>query len=170
MVFSVLIKPAPKKMKIKNIASLERAKKYCFLLLKFRPRCEKEIYNSLKRKKFSAEIIQKTCKTLKDYGFINDNDFAKAWIHARITKSFGLGKIRRELELKGIAAGLIESNIAAIQDNYPQKDVVMKLAKAQLAKMEKVEPARAKQRIYGYLLRRGFFSETIIDVIEELKI
>lgn len=155
-------------MKIKNSDSLEKAKNYSFLLLKFRPRSEKEIYDSLKRKKFSAEIIQKTCKTLKDYGFINDNNFAKAWVQERITKSFGLRKIRQELKLKGIAAGLIESNISAMQDSYPQKDIAMKLAKAQLAKMEKVKPERAKQHIYGYLLRRGFVSETIIDVIEEL--
>ncbi len=157
-------------MNIKNSDPLEKAKKYCFLLLKFRPRSEREIYNSLKRKKFSAEIIQKTCKTLKEYGFINDNVFAKTWIESRITNSFGLKKIRQELKLKGIAAGLIESNIAAIQDTYPQKDIAMKLAKAQLAKMDELTPERAKQRIYGYLLRRGFVSETIIDVIEELKI
>lgn len=157
-------------MKIKNSVSLEKAKNYCFLLLKFRPRSEKEIYDSLKRKKFSAEIIKKTCRTLKDYGFINDNDFAKAWTQERITKSFGLRKIRQELKLKGIAAGLIESNIAAIQDSYPQKDIALKLAKNMLAKMEEVKSERAKQRIYGYLLRRGFCPETIIDIIEELKI
>lgn len=135
------------------------------MLLKFRLRSEKEIYARLKHKKFDEEIIKQTILFLKDKGFIDDRIFAKAWIASRIKKPLGLGKIRQELNLKGIDKEIIDSQISEIKQDYSEEDLIKKIAKLRLAKLKGIEPRCAKRRVYAYLLRRGFSPEIIIDAL-----
>lgn len=155
-------------MRSENTDILQKAKNYCFLLLKFRARSETEIYDSLKRKKFDEEIISQACKSLKEKRFIDDDCFAQQWIAARLRKPFGLRRIRQELILKGIADSVIESNIAKITNNYSEEDIILNIAKTKLSKFTGQDTDKEKKRLYGYLLRRGFSSETIMDVINKL--
>ncbi len=155
-------------MRSENTDILQKAKNYCFLLLKFRARSETEIYDSLKRKKFDEEIIKAACKSLKEKGFIDDDCFAQQWIVSRLRKPFGLRRIRQELILKGIADNVIESNIAKITDNYSEEDIILNIAKIKLSKFTGQDTDKEKKRLYGYLLRRGFSSEVIVNVINEL--
>jgi len=150
-----------------NKESLEKAKNYCFLLLKFRLRSEKEIYERLKKKKFEEEIIRQTVAFLKDKGFIDDELFAKAWIESRLKKPLGLRRIRQELNLKGIDAGIIESRISEIKKNYPERDLVERIAHERFKRLKCIEPGLARERVYAYLLRRGFSPEVIIDVLSD---
>jgi len=147
---------------------LQKAKNYCFLLLKFRPRSEKEIYNRLKRKNFDEKIILAACESLKGSGYIDDNAFSKAWINSRLKKPFGLRRIRQELKLKGIEDNLIESNLAEVRGNYSEEDIVRKAARGRLKRSNVNDPDKAKKNLYAYLLRRGFASETVINVINQL--
>lgn len=155
-------------MSRKNTDTLQKAKNYCFLLLKIRPRSEKEIYNRLKRKRFNEDIILAACKSLKDKGFINDSLFVKGWIDSRLKKPFGLRRIKQELKLKGIEDSLIESNIAEIRGNYSEEDTVLRVVAEKLNKLNGKDPDKVKKHLYGYLLRRGFAPETIINVMNHL--
>ena len=147
---------------------LQRAKDYAFLLLKFRPRSEKEIGERLKRKKFDTAVIRETILFLKEKNFIDDSYFAKVWLESRIKKPLGLRKLRVELRRKGIDKEIIDSQIEAISKGYSEKDVVLKLAKARLNSLKGIEPQKKKNRLYGYLMRRGFQSEQIIDAVNQL--
>lgn len=151
-----------------NQELLQKAKNYSFLLLKFRPRSEKEIYQRLKKKKFDDRIIKETLSFLKDKGFIDDKLFAKTWIESRLKEPLGLKKIINELNLKGIAKEIIESEILQIKENYSEEDVVTKIAKDRITKLKGTDPQKAKRRLYAYLLRRGFSGETVYDVIAQL--
>ncbi len=153
-------------MSPENAHTLQKAKNYCFLLLKFRARSEKEIYNSLKRKNFDEEIIRAVCVSLKDSGFIDDNAFAKAWITWRLKKPLGLQRIKQELKLKGIADSLIESDIEEIRGSYCEEDTILALAKAKLNKFSSQDPDKRKKQLFGYLLRRGFSTEKIIEIFD----
>ena len=150
-----------------NIDSLllQKAKNYAFLLLKFRPRSEKEIYERLKKKKFNAQIIKGALFFLKDKGFIDDKYFAKAWIESRIKKPLGFRKLKSELRIKGIDEEIIDFQINEIKENYPEADIVARIAKEKFEKTKGIVPQKAKRRIYGYLLRRGFSPEVVIDAL-----
>lgn len=153
-------------MKVKNNEeALQKARDYAFLLLKFRLRSEKEIYQRLKRKRFDEEVIKQTLSFLNDRGFIDDNLFAKAWIESRIRKPLGLRRIRQELNLKGIDKEIIDSEIREIKKNYSEPDLVKKIAKVRLAKLKGIEPHSARRRVYAYLLRRGFSPEIVIEAL-----
>jgi regulatory protein len=146
----------------------QKALNYAFLLLKFRLRSEKELYERLRKKKFDERIIRNALSFLKEKGFINDNYFAKAWIEWRIKKPLGIRKIKEELKLKGIDKEIIDSQIRKIKEIYREEDIVSKLAGLRISKLKGVEPYKAKQRVYAYLIRRGFSPDIVMDVVSQL--
>ena len=76
-----------------RVDQLQKAKNYAFLLLKFRPRSEKEISERLKRKKFDTAVIRETILFLKEKSFVDDSYFAKVWLESRIKRPLGLRKL-----------------------------------------------------------------------------
>ena len=148
---------------------LQKTRDYAFLLLKFRPRSENEIRQRLKKKKFNSEIIESTVSFLKDKGFIDDNYFAKTWIESRIKKPLGIRRLKAELSIKGINKEIIDTQINEIKKSYPEEDIVGGIAQDRLNKLKGCDPQKAKQRVYAYLLRRGFSPETVIDTLTKIK-
>jgi regulatory protein len=154
----------------KNTDVLRKARDYAFLLLKFRLRSEKELYQRLKNKKFDEGIVRETIAFLKDKDFINDDEFARGWIESRIKKPLGLIRLKQELKLKGIANDIIDRQIKEISEGYSEEEIVSKITQDKFRKFKNIEPVKAKRRIYAYLLRRGFSPEVVLDAIGQLKI
>lgn len=146
----------------------QKAKNYTFLLLKFRPRSEKELYERLQKKKFPQTTIRDTLTYLKEHHFINDVDFAKSWIESRLKKPLGLRKIKAELRLKGIDKAIIDNQIESIKPGYHEEDIIAKIARLKFSRLKGTEPEKIKRRIYAYLIRRGFSPEIVDDVIKQL--
>ena len=147
---------------------LEKARNYAFLLLKFRPRSERELYARLKKKKFDESVIKDTLSFLKEKNFLDDNYFARAWIESRLKKPFGLRRIEQELKRKGIDKEIIQAQIETSRKGYREEEVVLGLAQERWLKLKGLEPKKSKQRIFGYLLRRGFSPEIIIETVNQL--
>lgn len=151
----------------------KKAKNYCLLLLKYRPRSEQELCERLRRKKFEEAVIQETVSFLKAKGFINDSLFAKSWIESRLRKPLGFRRIAQELRLKGIDESLIESLINKAGSDYSEFDVVRKVCQNRFPRLiggrnlPTYEVGRLKRRLYGYLLRRGFSPEVVAEAINE---
>ncbi|MFA5361989.1 MAG: regulatory protein RecX [Candidatus Omnitrophota bacterium] len=153
---------------MKSTDRLLSAQRYAFLLLKFRPRSEKEMRDRLGRKDFSKGIIEKTVQALISKKFIDDRLFAEAWIDYRINKSFGFRKVRRELRGKGIPGRIIEECLARIQKDYSEETVVERSAREKIGKLKGIDGIKAKNRVYAYLLRRGFTPSVVIEVMNRL--
>lgn len=151
---------------MKNSA-LEKARSYAFLLLKFRLRSENEIYQRLKRK-FDEPVVKETVAFLKSKGFIDDKVFAKVWLESRLKRKIGLNRITKELELKGIDKEIIDNLLEYAKQDYCENEIIAAIAKERLNKLRDLEPVTAKRRVYGYLARRGFSPQTIIDVLNQL--
>lgn len=152
-----------------KVDALQRARNYCFLLLKFRLRSEKEIYQRLRKKRFDEQIIRETLSFLKGKGFLDDNLFAKSWIESRLKRPFGLRKIKNELNLKGIDKEIISEQISQIKDKYREEDIVLEIIKNKLARLKGIDPDKAKRRIYSFLLRRGFSPDVVSEIVKNLK-
>jgi regulatory protein len=151
-----------------NREPCEKARAYAFLLLKFRLRSEKELYDRLKSKKFPDSVIKKTLKFLKDKQFIHDPAFAKAWVSFRVKRRLGLRRIEEELKLKGVNRELIDSAVSEIKKDYSESGIIRDIAQERLGRLKGIEPYQAKRKVYAYLLRRGFIPETIMDILNQL--
>lgn len=154
--------------KEKTDLSFSKAENYAFRLLKFRMRSEKELYQRLKRKKFEEGTIERVIAFLKEKGFINDMEFAKAWVESRMKRPLGFRRINEELQTKGVDKKIIEDTLATAKSNYNEDDIVLELAKKRLKRLAGLEPRKIKSRLYSYLLRRGFSPDIVSDIINQV--
>ncbi|HNW39815.1 MAG TPA: regulatory protein RecX [Candidatus Omnitrophota bacterium] len=160
-----------KKQPAKNSVSLsnsEKARAYAFLLLKFRLRSENELKSRLKQKGFPEDLAADTVNFLKDKEFIDDRVFAKGWVSSRLKRPLGLRKIKQELAQKGIAKEIIQDALAQASQQYSENQIVSQLAKQRFSRLKDIEPLKAKARVYGYLMRRGFSPDVVGDVVKQL--
>ncbi|MFA5004558.1 MAG: regulatory protein RecX [Candidatus Omnitrophota bacterium] len=151
-----------------NSDTPEKAREYAFLLLKFRLRSAKELEQRLKQKGFSEGVSCETVKFLKDKEFIDDRVFARGWVSSRLKRPFGLRRIKQELIQKGIGKEVIENAVSWAKEDYHEALVVKQLAEQRFAKSKGIEAFRAKQRIYAYLIRRGFSPDLVSDAVRKL--
>jgi len=147
---------------------MNKALSYAFRLLKYRPRSEYELRQRFKRKGFTDSVIKETFLFLKEKGFLDDREFARIWVESRIKKPLGIYRLKQELKAKGIDKGLIEQIIQRISSRYSEAEVISDLIQRRLHRLKLIEPAKAKRRIFLYLLRRGFSSEGIQEALNQI--
>lgn len=153
----------------KNVAGpYNRALDYAFRLLKFRIRSEFELRSRLKRKKFEEAVVEKVLSFLKEKEFVNDREFARLWTQDKLIRPLGIRRIRQELKLKGIEASLINETLSAVKAKYEEGALTLQLARERLKRYNKLEPQKAKRRIYSFLLRRGFSPEAVYNAVNQL--
>ena len=147
-----------------------KAKEYAFLLLKFRLRSEKEMTERLKKKNLPEQAVKETIAFLKEKKFIDDIVFARAWINSRLRQPLGLRRIRQELVQKGLDKEIIENSLSQVKEHYNESQIVSQLAQQRFSKLKNIEPLKAKARVYGYLIRRGFASDIVGEVVNKLSL
>jgi len=157
----------------------DKAKDYCFKLFKFRLRSEREIRDRLKRKRFSPDIIENIIVYFKGLNLINDSQFTKSWIESRLKKPFGLKRIIYELKDRGISEKIIAEEIQETKKGYSEYEIVKRIVEEKFTpllhprsgfkrQISRIDPNKIKRKIYSFLLRKGFSSDTILDVLSEI--
>lgn len=134
-------------------------------LLKIRPRSEYELYRKLSDNQFEDPIIHQVLDKYKDLKIINDVAFAEVWIQSRLKRPLGYKRIKLELTAKGIASEIIEQQISLAQLDYDETQTVLELAKHRAQKYQGLPKEKQKQRLLGFLQRRGFSHKTIYHAL-----
>ena len=147
---------------------MNKALSYAFRLLKYRMRSEFELRKRMKLKGFSDSQINQACNYLQEINLINDFDFAKAWVESRIKKPLGSRRLKRELQLKGVDKSIIRQVLEQSAKKTSEQELLGELAKRRWRKLSRLNPIKAKNRIYLFLLRRGFSAQDIRDVVSRL--
>ena len=147
---------------------MSKALQYAFRLLKYRLRSEYELIQRLKRKGFSDQDINQTISYLKERAWVNDYEFARIWVESRIKKPLGVYRLRQELRLKGIDKDLIEQTLKDASKRYSEEDMIKQIISQRWKRLKNIPTRKAKQRLFLYLLQRGFSSDTIREAIEQL--
>lgn len=157
------------KYQMSKNSQLNRVRSYAFRLLKIRPRSEKELRFRLSQRKFDQKNIDLLVSSFKEVGYINDSEFASAWVRERIKKPLGFKRLEFELKQKGIDKEIIQSTLRQAREQYSEYEVVSELVKRRFARIIAKElDYKAKKKIQGFLLRRGFSNDAIMDVIDDL--
>jgi regulatory protein len=78
-----------------------KAKEDAYRLLSFRARAEKEIADRLRQKGYEDDVITETLESLRGLGFVDDGQFASAWVSSR-GKTRGKQALAFELRQKGV--------------------------------------------------------------------
>ncbi len=90
----------------------DKAKNKTLNILSRRMHTEKELCDKLLRAGFDEQVSNAVCEWAKEYGFLNDKEYARTYILSNISsKKYGIRRIKQALLYKGIDQFVIEDII-----------------------------------------------------------
>lgn len=123
-----------------------------------RSRSTEEVRRKLREKDFSTAIIDLTITRLEAQGYVNDAEFAHAWVRNRLEFSpRGPTALRTELRGKGIANDIIDTLLSELDTT----DSALLAARQKAQSLRGLDPRTFRQKLGTYLLRRGFDYDTV---------
>ncbi len=147
---------------ILNKLLLKRAKDKALKYLGYKMRSKNQVIKKLQEYEFPPNVINKVIRVLEKYNYINDEDFAKAFIKDKLNlKGHGVFKISYDLKMLGVDEEIFKKylyNEEFINEEKKAKDLLLKkLGNKNIEDLDYKE----KQKIYAYLARRGFSYDSI---------
>jgi regulatory protein len=144
----------------------------------YRPRSEKEIKDYLSKSIQSHKITSETetsavFKRMQELGYADDFKFASWWIEARIsTKPKGIKLIKYELAQKGVKPEVVSLAMEKLLNlsesgNELELNAARKAVKSKVIQLSRLPIVERKNKLFGYLNRRGFSADVIRSVIDE---
>jgi regulatory protein len=129
----------------------------------YQERCHAEVREKLATFQLSADEIEEVIAKLIEENFLNEQRFAVAFAGGKFrVKQWGKLKIRYELKQKGISETCIRKALTEIADeDY--------YATLETLATKKAENETNRQKIYQFLLGKGYESGLINEVLEGLK-
>jgi len=103
---------------------------------------------------------------LERRGHLDDAAFARQWVSSRTARGYGPARLRAELRARGVASGLIDSALGAV-DRGGQLEEARRLARRRLPALQRAAPLKAAVRLRDHLLRRGFPGGVVAQVVRE---
>lgn len=143
---------------------LKKAKLRAMHLLNICDRTEAELREKLKKSEYPQEIVEQAMQYVKSFGYINDLRYAENFIRSRKEKK-SKKEILYLLSEKGIAS---EITASAMKEYYCEGDSVLAI-RALVKKRHyesKTADDRERQKIYGYLARKGFSYRDIVKALQ----
>ena len=125
---------------------------------------EAQLRRKLEESEYPKEAVESAIAYVTSYGYLDDRRYAEHYIE---WKKQGKGKARLKMELvqKGISREIIEEVLESTdfgQTREMIRQIILKKRKTDIPMNEK-----EKQRIYGFLMRKGFSSSDILAVMRE---
>lgn len=113
---------------------------------------EKGLKGYLKKKSFDGKVIVKTVEKLREYGFIDDEKFAKNYFES-LSTSKGKRAIANKLREKGVSAEII-GNLLENVDEESQIEMATTLAE-KFVKNRQID-TKLKQKCLAHLIYKGY--------------
>jgi regulatory protein len=152
---------------LKSYDEINFGKKVAYRFLNFKPRSEKEVRTKLKGHKLSDESIDKILDSLKEFKFVNDEQYAKMYIESKVSlKPEGRRSLKIRLAQKGIGK---ETSEKTVEENYTEETEFQKALDLVTKYQKKVKAKTAiekKQKCYKHLLSKGFSYDLINRVLK----
>lgn len=145
----------------------KKAYQRAVVYLQYALRSEKEVREDLIKHEFE-EQADDVIDLLKSQGFINDAEYAKSYVRtASNLNRKGPRVIEQELFRKGIS----ESDISQSMEEYPfslRVENAFKLGEKVIHKSSSRSTRQTKQKLSEYLMQKGYDTDIIQTVIEDL--
>jgi len=137
--------------------------------LSHRMRSKKEIISHLKKKEVEDPIIPEVLHKLEEYRYVDDREFAIAYVRTQINTTLkGPDIIRRELNEKGIEQSIITDSLKKYTQDLQIK-AAQKILEKTANRSQKISDFEKMQKIDQALLRKGFNWDVISIVKEEME-
>jgi len=130
-----------------------------------RPRSEREIRDRLARGDYDPQVVDRVVERLRELRLIDDAAFAAYWVEQRAThRPRGSRLLKQELRQKGVSQDVVTE--ALPEDDDP--DGAYRAAQRKAVSLRSFDERTFKQRLGGFLQRRGYDYETTRSVVGRL--
>ena len=147
--------------RLKDTDELDKAYNHAIRFLGYRPRSQSEIERYLHDKEYSPEVVNHTVERLRNEQYLDDEAFAHFWLESRERfRPRGRQALRFELKQKGLDHEVIEMALADLDE----AESAWVAVESKLYRWKNLEEQVFKQKIMGFLSRRGFNYETASSV------
>lgn len=140
---------------LRSSASLALCKNRGMELLSYRPMSAKELRDKLIQKGERAENAAAAVDWLQSRGFLDDVRYAGMVVRHYAGKGYGAGRIRQELQRRGIPRDCWEEALNELQPQENKLDAFLR------SRLKAPEDRSQVQKVSAALLRRGFSWEEI---------
>lgn len=139
-----------------------RVKKRALFLLERMDRTERQLYDKLKQSGYPEECIEDAIAYVKNYHYIDDYRYAKQYIRLGQQKK-SRQRIRMDLMKKGVARDVIEQ---ALEEEFcsDERSKITELLEKRNYDYD-CRDRKEQQRMYQFLMRRGYKSSDIMAVM-----
>ena len=140
-------------------------------MLAARPRAARDLERMLVRKGEPAEHVAAAVERLIVLGALNDAQFARQFIRAKISGA-GLSRRRLQSELwrRGVVRDVIDAALAEVleEDEVDEDAQIAQVAAKKLRTLRSLDSATTRRRLYAFLARRGYDGSAIRRVMDAL--
>lgn len=156
--------------KILEQEDMNLCKNYGLKLLGYRARSECEIKDKMLSKGYNEESIKEAIKYLKEFKYIDDEEYAKSYIKDRVNiKKLGYNRIKNELYQKHIDSTIVENTLNEVFNGEDEYRRALALAEKKRNTSYKNDDFQAAYRkLGGFLQRKGYSMDIIIKVLNKI--
>lgn len=125
---------------------------------------EAQLRRKLEESEYPKEAVESAIAYVTSYGYLDDRRYAEHYIEWKKQEK-GKARLKMELVQKGISREIIEEVLESTDFGETRemiRQIILKKRKTDIPMNEK-----EKQRIYGFLMRKGFSSSDILAVMRE---
>ncbi len=134
--------------------------------LSYRPRSSAEVRQNLTKREIPEHLVEETIARLQRAGLVNDQEFARAWVENRSTfRPRGKSALRMELRQKGLSDEIIQS---VLTEGVDEETMAYEAARKQARRYMGLEWPEFRQKLGGFLARRGFSYTVLASVVSEV--
>jgi regulatory protein len=134
--------------------------------LSFRPRSSEEVRQNLRKRGCEEMLTEETVSRLQTAGLLNDASFAQAWVENRNTfHPRSKSALRMELRRKGLEDDVIQS---VLDRDVDEEALAYEAARKQARRYAGLERPDFRQKLSGFLARRGFSYTVLAPVVSKV--
>lgn len=149
-----------------RLLEVSQAKRYALKKLSMRGYHSSELTALLQEKSVSTPTINEVVFSLKQAGYLNDQEWIEGFIRYQKRKHFGPRMIALKLRAKGITLDSLEA-LNSHFGEQDQKKQIHELLRKKFSKFN-LHDFKERNRIFNSLLRKGFSLDMIKEVLNEV--
>ena len=134
--------------------------------LGYRARSKQEVSANLEKHEIPDDVIQFTLERLQNNNLLNDQEFASNWVENRNTfRPRSRRMLAIELRRKGLDDDIVQE---ALSKNIDENTLAMDAARKYVRKVNHLEWQDFRQKLGGFLGRRGFSYDVCALVVRTM--
>jgi regulatory protein len=148
-----------------------KAKAAALDYIAYKARTEHEVRQKLRKKGFPEHVADEAVARMRELGYLDDADYARAYARGRLSgRGHGPHRIRADLHRRGVARATIDAVLEDLVEPDDLRETALRHGRKRWRRLQREDdPYKRRQKLAGYLQRRGFDFDLIREVTEALE-